>query len=60
MLVALRTGQPFSDILRWHPRDMETAVRILDDQRKQAEDEAAERARDERFAKMQEQMGRRG
>jgi hypothetical protein len=58
MLVALRSGQPFSDILGWHPRDVDTAVQILIDAGQPDEDQA----REERFAAMtaelRQRMGR--
>lgn len=55
MLVALRSGQPFSDVLHWHPRDVDTAVQILVDDQGPDED----RARDARFAEMTAELKRR-
>ncbi len=46
MALAKVSGQPFSDMLLWHPRDVETLTQMY-----VAEAEAAqERAREERFA----------
>ena len=45
MRLALLTGQPFSDLLSWHPRDVDTAWQAIAD----AEREQQERARDARF-----------
>jgi len=46
MALALRTGQPFSDVQTWHPRDKDTAWRVLFDQDQAEQD----RARDQRFS----------
>lgn len=46
MALAKRSGQPFLDLLQWHPRDMETLVAMYEDEAQAA----AEQAREERFA----------
>lgn len=48
MQVAVRSGQPFLDLLRWHPRDLDTFYRIHE----QLAEEQEERERDARFAQM--------
>lgn len=55
MLVALRSGQPFTDLLGWHPRDVDTAVQILINDRGPVEDQA----REARFAEMTAELKRR-
>lgn len=50
MLVALRTGQPYSDVLTWDPRDVDTAMRILFDDQDREQQAEQDRAREARFA----------
>lgn len=52
MTLALRTRQPYLDVLAWHPRDVDTAYRLLLDQ---AEEQQAG-AREDRFAAMRGQL----
>lgn len=50
-------------MLQWHPRDVDTAVRMLMDDEKRELEQAAQIAQNDRFTKMQQQlaqkMGRR-
>lgn len=55
MQVAVRSGQPFLDLLRWHPRDLDTFYRIHE----QLAEQQKERERDARFAQMREELARR-
>jgi hypothetical protein len=52
MTLALRTRQPYLDVLSWHPRDVDTAYRLLLDQ---AEAQQVS-AREDRFAAMRQQL----
>lgn len=46
MALAKLSGQPFSDMLSWHPRDVETLTSMFEAD----QERAAEAAREERFA----------
>ena len=58
MGIALLTGQRYLDLLRWHPRDVDTLLAIYEEQAERQ----AEQAREERFAAMtaelKQRMGR--
>lgn len=55
MRLALRSGQPFADLLDWHPRDVDSAWQIYVDDHEQQQ----EQARDERFAAMSAELRQR-
>lgn len=46
MALAKLSGQPFSDMLAWHPRDVETLTAMFEAEHQARE----EQAREERFA----------
>lgn len=55
MHLAEQSGQPFLDLLRWHPRDVDTLLGIYVDRAEQVQ----EQQRDQRFAQMSEELARR-
>lgn len=55
MALAKRSGQPFTQMLAWHPRDVATLMHLYE---LEAE-AAAEQAREERFAAATAELRRR-